>query len=209
MSTSRRVIIATLAIGGLGLLLLRGWRAEGIGEQLSGRGNAGVKVIAAASAPVELGSATTRVSLAPAATTPRGGRTLASWLDALEKEERVALILRGLRAQKPPGVLYHLYLDLPPGATPTPGDPHLVGVVNFFNAVTPPGAAPPPDEHAAFDSYDVTEIARSLHAMKRLSDQTTIAIVPVGTPVTGAKATISRVELVVHRPQDRASLFHD
>ena len=134
---------------------------------------------------VELGLGPTAVTL--------DGPQVASRIDALGSR-RLYLILRGLRASQPPGVLYHLYLNLPQGATPAGEDPRHAGIVNFYAAQTGDAAATDPDR--MFYSFDVTEVVQALRARSQLRDPLTVTFYPVGSPDPGAKAVISRLELV-------------
>jgi hypothetical protein len=147
-----------------------------------------MNVIATAAGPVELGAAPVRVTLTPTA----AGKTLASLLAALGPDRHVSLVLRDLRTGEPPNVLYHLDLDLPPGAQPGKDESRHVGVLNFYAVV--PGA---PANSAFVQSYDLTSALRALRARGALSDRPTVTFYPVGTPAAGAKAVIGRIELVV------------
>ena len=139
----------------------------------------------AKAAEIELGAGPTTVTL--------DGRGGASRLDALGSR-RLSLIVRGLRAGKPPGVLYHLYLNLPAGTVPAGDDPRHVGIINFYAAPTGDAAKADPDR--IFYSFDATEAVRVLRARGLLSDPLTVTFYPAGTPEPGAKAVVSRVELV-------------
>jgi hypothetical protein len=118
---------------------------------------------------------------------------IASRIDALGSRQ-LYLILRGLHASQPPGVLYHLYLNLPPGAAPAGDDPRHVGVVNFYAAPTGDAAAADPER--IFYSFDITEAVRALRARNQLRAPLTVTFYPAGSPDPGAKAIVSRVELV-------------
>jgi hypothetical protein len=139
------------------------------------------RVLVRAAKSVALGAGPTRVTLASPAKRPlpdpRPGRHL-------------HLIVRGLRADAQPGVLYHLYLDLPAGATPSGDDPHYVGSINFYNARNPASAA----KNDPFFSFDVTAIVRELRAHKLLLEPTTVTLIPGGTPE--ARAVVGAIELV-------------
>ena len=132
-----------------------------------------------------------RISLAGAGRTE--GESLGSRLDKLEPGRRIYLVLKNLSTTEQPGVLYHLYLDLPAGAKPGKNDPRYAGSLNFFD-VANPGA--PRSDRPSVRSYDITDIARSLRARHLLSDQPTITISPAGTPAVEAKPMIGEVELV-------------
>lgn len=137
--------------------------------------------LASAAKPVELGAGPTTVTL--------DGPEVLSRLDALGSR-RLHLVLRGLRASQPPGVLYHVYLGLPAGATPTGDDPRHVGVVNFYAALATA------DPAKVFYSFDATEVVRTLRARGLLRAPLTVTFHPAGEPAPGAQAVVSRVELV-------------
>ncbi|HEY4593846.1 MAG TPA: hypothetical protein VIJ61_15625, partial [Thermoanaerobaculia bacterium] len=67
--------------------------------------------------PVKLQRPPVRVPLQGAEGTP-----LSAVLDTLGRR-RLYLVLRDLRTDEPPGVLYDLYLDLPAGGRPRENDP--------------------------------------------------------------------------------------
>jgi hypothetical protein len=153
------------------------------------------RVIATAG-PIELETVPQRVSLA------------ASLGKALETDQPVYLVLHELRATEQPGVLYHLYLDLPPGATPEQDDPRYIGTFNFYDAIPidagdsdsdsdsdGDGKKPPPAS-SGFFSYDISGTARTLRGRGMLSERTTVTIRAGGTPTPGAKPVIGRMELV-------------
>lgn len=137
--------------------------------------------VLATAGKVDLGAGPTTVTL--------GGPELAARLDALGSR-RVHVVLRGLHASQPPGVLYHLYLNLPAGAVPAGEDPRHVGIVNFYAAQTGPA-----DPDRIFYSFDATDAARSLRAQSLLRDGVTLTFLPVGSPAPEAGAGVSRIEL--------------
>jgi hypothetical protein len=148
--------------------------------------------IAVAAGPVRLVEAPVRVPLSP----PAGGAGIASAIESMEPGERLFLVLRDLSAAEPPGVLYHLYLSLPPGAVPAEDDPRHAGSINFYAAVRPEPAEP----GSAFHSFDVTEAIRALGERGELDEPLMLTILPAGEPAGGSGATVGRIELVVQRP---------
>jgi len=138
----------------------------------------------ASAGPIELETAPKQVSL-------RTEKPLASLLDTLGPGQHLYLVLRGLRADEQPGVLYHLYLG--PGAD----DARYIGTFNFYDAI------PIRDENetaplpSGFNSYDITELATTLRGRGMLSEPTTVTIKAGGTPPPGSKPVIGRIELVV------------
>lgn len=154
------------------------------------------KMIATVEEPIVLGTAPVRVTLEPAETAKTGERTLASRLLTLAPRRRIYLVLRNLSVAEQPGVLYHLYLDLPPDAKPGRDDLHHIGALNFFNASESGGFGAPVAKDSRFYSYDITNILRNLQSRGLLSDQTTLTITPSGIPAASAKPTIGRIEIV-------------
>jgi hypothetical protein len=150
-----------------------------------------VEPLATATGPMELAGGPVSVTLS--APPGQQGTKLASRLSSLAQGERIYLVLREMAAQEQPGVLYHIYLDLPPGSSaPTKDDPHYVGVLNFYNARAEgsPGV---------FRSFEVTDLLRNLQKQGLLSDPITVTIIPSrgGVLNTNAKPVIGRIELVV------------
>jgi len=134
---------------------------------------------------VALGRTPVRVRIGPSR-----GPSIGSRVDALRPGRRLYLVLRGFRTEEPPSTVYHVYLDLPAGAKPAEDDPRYVGTINFYESY---GGGNTDDK---FRSFDVTDVARSLRARGFLKDGTTITILPGTDPGEGAKARISRIELV-------------
>ncbi len=101
---------------------------------------------------------------------------------------RHSLILKGLEANAQPGVLYHVYLGLPEGATPKPNDPHKIGIINFFDAVPIEGA----HTHDVSFSFDITDSIPRL----KLANEPLVTIAPVNQPDAEAKPFVGSVALV-------------
>ena len=182
MKMHRRGILV-LGIGAILLPLL-----PALGACAGHEGNGGVRVIAAAG-PIELKAVPVRIGLEAA------NETLPALLSRLGPGQSLHLVLRDLRTAEQPGVLYHVYLDLPAGSRPGADDPHYAGSLNFYNAATSGGFGAP--ANARFQSFDVTEVARGLRSRGLLSERTTVTIVAGGAPVGAAKPEIGRVELAV------------
>lgn len=155
-----------------------------------------------ASGPVTLGAAPVRKTLEPRPSpTAAPAPPLPERVAALPASRRLYLVLRGLRAQAHPGVLYHVYLDLPADVSPASAraTEHLAGAINFFDAVphadhaAPAPAAPGSD---VFVSFDVTEIARSLHRRGILAARPALTIAPVGRPYAAAQPLVGEISVV-------------
>jgi hypothetical protein len=136
-------------------------------------------MVLATSGPITLGAGPVRIPLVSERTTP----------STAGPERHEYIVLKNLSASKPPGVLYHLYLDLPVGTVPGKNDPHYIGTFNFFNSTNQSSYGASGSK--TFFSYDVT--AR----MNRLQGrQFTVTIFPGGNPSSQAKPTIGSLELV-------------
>jgi tyrosinase len=102
--------------------------------------------------------------------------------------KRHYLMLKGLEANAQPGVLYHVYLGAPEGATPKADDPHKVGIINFFDAVPIEGA----HTHDVSFSFDVTDVLPRL----KLANEPVVTIAPINQPDAEAKPFVGSVALV-------------
>lgn len=162
------------------------------GSSAGGAGFSGERMIASATGPIELGDAPVRVVLAPA---DEAG--VASILGALEPGRRVEVVLHDLAAAAQPGVLYHLYIDLPEGTEPAADDPRHVGILNFFGIAPAEGGGQPPGSAAAPRRFDASAAAAAMAALGTPRDPLTLTIRPHGTPDLAARPRIGRIELVV------------
>lgn len=190
MTKNRRgwMVLGT-ALGLLLFLPALGACSNGVDPTRPAAGRGDGQVIASLG-PVKLQRTPVRVSLQGAE-----GPSLAALLDTLGRGRRLYLVLRDLRTDEQPGVLYDVYLDLPAGGQPRENDPHYVGSFNFYNAAgTAEGFSP---SGARFQSFDISEVARALRARGKLSDRTTLTVFAGGTPADTARPVIGRIELVV------------
>lgn len=153
------------------------------------------RVIASAEGPIELTSEPVGVSLtmASGAQDEEGARQLSQLLATLEPTQRLFLKVQDFEATESPGVLYHLYLGLPPGATPAKDDPRHAGTVNFYAAVP---------TKKGFVSFDVTDLLQRLRREEVLSMDRLVTVIPAGTPEAGVPPTLGRIELVL---EDRST----
>ena len=139
---------------------------------------------------VKLGAEPVAVTLAP----PAAGKALSARVASVGENRKVYLVARGLGTDEPPETIYQIYLGLPPGVAPDPNGIYYVGSLNFFNAVGRSAEAGHADPR--FLSFDVTALLRSLQSRNSLGDNTTVTIVPAGTPRASAKPVIGEVTLV-------------
>jgi len=152
-------------------------------------------VIAASNGPISLDRSSQPITLILARKLAGENKTLASHLKSLRSEQRIYLVLRGLCTEKQPGVLYHLFLDLPTNMTPGRNDERYVGSLHFFDSSSCLDRSQVSESFT--DSYDITDVANKLFAQNSLSDVTTITFVPAGEVVSGSKPQIGRIEIVV------------
>lgn len=115
-------------------------------------------------------------------------------LKSLPDSRNVYLVLSGLSAATPPGTLFHLYLDLPEGVTPKPGDAWHLGSINFYNAV--PGPDTPKDKPALPTSIDITGVARKLRSEGKLTSVSTITVMATRLPEAGSKPMIGSIAII-------------
>ncbi len=154
------------------------------------------RVIASAPGPIQLGVAPVVVTPVVAAGAAGGERALGDLLANVASHGRVYLVLRGLTAKAPPGVLYHVYLDLPAGFEPPADDPRHVGTISFYEAVVPAGMRAPDLDRAPGASYEISATVRQLQSRGLLSGLTTVTILPAGRPASGADPAVRALEIV-------------
>ena len=99
----------------------------------------------------------------------------------LSEGRHLYLVLRNLSAQTSPGVLFHVYLELPAAERPSVESAHRVGTINFFEAAAHAAHGP----HPLVFSFDVTRLLRNLHTRGRLTDTPTVTIAPRESPRRG------------------------
>jgi tyrosinase len=146
---------------------------------------------------VELSGAPVQVNLESPPGPEAGQLPLSKHVKQLKPGRRLYVVAKNLRADVQPGVVYHVYFDLPAGATPEPGkrDPHYVGTLNFFDAHDHEGGAEAAGI-AKFRSFDVTLVAKRLQATNRLSTKPTLTIAPANQPEAGAKPVVGEITVV-------------
>src|SRR5258708_14738602 len=152
-------------------------------------------MIAFVAGPVSLGSGSARVTLKPIAEAETE-RKPPALIEARTRDRHIYLVVRDLQVVGQPGVLFRLYVDLPSEAKPLRTDPHYIGALNFYNAAEPGRFETPNEKIPMFVSYDITRELRTLRGHKLLSDQTTLTIIPSGTPNAQSDPRIGRIEIV-------------
>jgi hypothetical protein len=115
---------------------------------------------------------------------------------ALKPGRKLHLVLLGLGTQAPPGVLYGVYLDLPPRATQEQKRLHSVGAINFFNFIGHESEEAKKSSGRRQVSFDVTTVAKKLQLEGKLRDKPVITIAPIGKPKREAKPIVSEIHLI-------------
>lgn len=145
--------------------------------------------IAAPAGGIRLGGDAIRVTL------PRSSGESSEADEATGPARRTYLVLRNYRASAGTGVIYHVYLSLPPGTRGADAQRHYVGPLSFFGAVPLPGHG---GTHAGRTArFDVTRIVQRLRAAG-LAEGTTpsVTIAPAGRPSAAAQPVIGEISLV-------------
>jgi tyrosinase len=140
---------------------------------------------------VALGTVEVRVALRPGVSQP--DHHLDKSLRNLAVGRKMYLVLDRLQANTQPGVIYDVYLNLPPGTAPGARAAYLAGSINFFGSAGHAGHAPDPDK---FRSLDVTNLLRTQQAAGALADNPVLSVIPGGMPTASAEAIIGEVLLV-------------
>ncbi|MBV8201120.1 MAG: tyrosinase family protein [Acidobacteria bacterium] len=145
---------------------------------------------AAVHATVALKAAGAKAAAAPEAFTQR--------LKTLAPERNLYLVLKGLRTEVQPGVLYDIYLQLPKGTTPGKGAAeHLVGTINFFDTGHGDHTVAGAGTEAKFFSFDITGLMTNLAAKKLLdTGKLDVTFAPVGQPAAAAKPLVGEISIV-------------
>jgi hypothetical protein len=138
---------------------------------------------------IVLGAQPTRVMLQPAA-----GVDLAGHVEKAA-ERRFTLVLRGLAADRQPGAVYSVFLNLPEGAEPKADDPGFVGTVSFFGA---PKSSDGTSRRAI--SYEVSEALARLQSASRLGGALYVTIAPGRAPAPDSRPTIAEIGLYENPP---------
>ena len=150
--------------------------------------------------PVTLGAGKTEITLDPLS--EREGEDAMPFhaqVASLAAGRRMYLVMKNLRADVQPGVLYHLYLDLPANASEKDKKAHYVGAINFFNALDHGGKENDTQTKKGperFKSFDITKLAKELRANDLLKEKPIVTIVPVGEPAEGAKPVVGEITVV-------------
>lgn len=141
--------------------------------------------------PIQLGAAPVRATLA-APPSPQATVPLATRIQNLPPNRRLLVVVRNLQTDVQPGVLYHLYLELPGEAPGEAATEHYVGNINFFGREHAHGEG----DADKFYSFDITDLAKRLQARGLLTDKAELTIAPAGQPASEAKPVVGEVSIV-------------
>lgn len=119
--------------------------------------------------------------------------SLPTHVGKLPAGKRLYVVIKNLMTNVQPGVIYHVYLELPAATPAAKGKEYQIGTINFFDA-----------EHAMhgdsaeerFYSFDITDLARQLRAKNALTATPVITIAPIRTPASEAKPVVGDISLV-------------
>lgn len=168
----------------IGFLVLAALAASGCGAAAQPAAPVSGQIVAAASG-VNLAAKVTRVQLSANGNAGNLRRQLAE----LVPQRALFLVLDDLRAAQQPGIIYEIYLGLPPGATPSASDAHYVGTLNFF------GVAPPNTARQS-RSYNVTSLIQRLLSEGLPENSLAVTIVGNGQGAADVAPSIGRIAIV-------------
>jgi tyrosinase len=141
---------------------------------------------------VGLGTGEVRVTLQPQSPQPRNA--FAATVRTLTAGRKMYLVLDKLQANAQPGVIYDVYLNLPPGTPPAKRATYWAGSINFFSVSAHAGReAADPDK---FRSFDVTNLLTTQRAAGTLPDNPEVSIIPSGTPSSTAQPIVGEILLI-------------
>jgi tyrosinase len=147
----------------------------------------------------QLTSEPVTVKLRPAPPPGGNGMALAPFVAGLPPQQRLLLIVDGLKTNQQPGVLYDIFLELPDNADQAKRNAHYVGSINFFDAQEHDhGHAGGEVAHddGRFLSFDVTKLMKELANKDALAAEPTLTIAPAGTPAGDARPVVGALRLV-------------
>ena len=148
-------------------------------------------VLAVNETQVALEKAPVRIKLQ----TPAGLVPFAAQIQTLPAEQHIFLRLKNLQANIQPGVLYHVFLNLPANAGPDEAASHRIGFVSFFNFVQMKHQDRS-DISQRFLTFEVTRVMKDLETKGFLKDGVSVTVAPNREPVTDAKPLVGQIDLV-------------
>jgi tyrosinase len=151
-------------------------------------------------APVELGAAPVRatLSLAPlAGAAAAAPQSFAQRLSKVPASRSIFVVLRDLRSEAQPGVLYDVFLQLPEGTAAEKGKDYRIGTLSFFDTGHGDHGVQGAGSEGKFFSFDVTHLVSRLASRKMLdTGNVTLTFAPLGQPEAAAKPVIGEISIV-------------
>ena len=166
------------------------------------------QVVAATDTATMLSGTASTVDIALAAPATRAVEKLVR----TPQESRVYLKVEGIQAQAHPGIVYEIFLNLPPRTAPEDSDAYLVGHLTFFGVTRPAGGDA---AHHAPDglthTFDITRLVQHLHTIGEWhDDRMAVTFAPLGlTPPPGPQPEAAPRAASVHPVRiGRIAIFH-
>lgn len=148
----------------------------------------------AVASPISLSKEPARATLAPSGA---AAEPLAARVKKIGAAHHLYLVIKDLKADAQPGVVYNVYLDMPANTPPVRRRAYYVGIIHFFDAVAHEGHdTGGRSDSGRFYSFDVTKVAKSLAASGKLSASPVVTIIPSGEPAVDAKAVVGDIKLI-------------
>jgi tyrosinase len=147
--------------------------------------------------PVTLGATATRATMeTPPAAAPES-KSLSERVGRVAPSRSLFLVVKDLKADIQPGVLYDVYVELPAGAAPAAHAERRVGTLSFFDSGHGDHEAEGAGAEVKFVSFDVTAALARLARGKIIgAAKLELTFVPLGEPSEGARPVIGDVSLV-------------
>jgi hypothetical protein len=119
----------------------------------------------------------------PVTTVLQINRDMKSKVAQAAESARVYLVVRRPTADRPPGVTYDVFVNLPPGKKGAEMTPYLVGTINFFEI-----------RAKSFVSFDITDRIRGILSA---GGSVNVTLIPDGEPAPDTHPRLQRLELVL------------
>jgi len=158
--------------------------------------SAAAEKVQAVAPSISLSSGAAQTTLAPSGA---AAESILARVKAIKPGHHLYLVIRDLKADAQPEAAYNVYLDMPTDTPPARRRAYYVGTIHFFDAVAHEGhedSAPTPENPGKFYSFDITQVAKSLLAQKKLKATPAVTIVPTGEPAAEARPVVGDIKLI-------------
>jgi len=177
----RSVVLGLVAVGGIGTV-----------GCFSAQPQNNVRSVLTAPGPIPLGKDPVEIHLKPGQTTT----SLRSVVGALKSDEKLYLVLRGLRINRQPGVVFQIYHGARNERPAGGGERRLLGTMNFFSVPETSGRSVPASPEQTTRTFDVTQFLKDLPAS---AAELVVTIQPSGPPSADSAPAIGTAEVVISR----------